>query len=151
MALADFTPDLPQPSLATMLGRALRRRCPWCGGSGVFRSWLELRPACPGCRLRLERGESDYFVGAYSINLIAMELLCAGILGGVVLLTWPDVPWTLIQWGAVAAIIVGAVVVYPYTKLLYLAMDIHHRPLTRAELEWHWDGGRAGDRELPHT
>jgi uncharacterized protein (DUF983 family) len=151
MSLADFTSDLPQPPLRTLLGRAARRRCPWCGGGHVFEGWLTLKAACPTCRLRLERGEADYFVGAYSINLILMELLCAGILGGVVWLTWPNVPWTLIQWGAIAAIVLGAIVVYPYTKLFYLATDLHHRPLTSAELEWHWDDGAAGARELPHT
>ena len=31
--------------LAVLLGRALRRRCPYCGTPGIFHGWFELRGA----------------------------------------------------------------------------------------------------------
>ena len=55
--------------------RALRRRCPRCGAGKVTQRWLILRPACPSCGLRLDRGESDYWLGAMLFNLIAAETL----------------------------------------------------------------------------
>jgi len=138
-----------RPSNLRLVLRALARRCPNCGAPGIFRSYTELRDNCPNCGLRLHRGESDYFIGAYLLNLVAVELLFAALLGVVVIATYPDTPWTLLQWSGMALIILGAVICYPITKSLWLAADLMFRPMTEEELAWHREGGRA-DRELPH-
>lgn len=138
-----------RPSNLRMLLRALARRCPNCGAPGIFRSYTELRESCPRCGLRLQRGESDYFIGAYLLNLVAVELLFAALLGAVVVATYPDTPWLALQWGGVALIAGGAVVCYPITKAIWLAADLIFRPMTATELDWHREGGEA-DRELPH-
>jgi uncharacterized protein (DUF983 family) len=138
-----------RPSNLRLLSRALARRCPNCGAPGIFKSYTELREHCPNCGLRLQRGESDYFIGAYLLNLVAVEVLFALLLGVVVIVTYPDTPWTLLQWSGMALIIVGAVICYPITKSLWLAADLMFRPMTEKELDWHREGGRA-DRELPH-
>lgn len=136
------------PRWPRMLARALTLRCPHCGSRGVLPGWFRLAPACPGCGLRLERGESDYFLGAYLVNLIVAEFVVAGILVGVAYATWPDVPWDGIQWGGIAAVIAGVVVAYPFSKLTWLAWDLSLRPLTPAELAWHRRGGTHED-DLP--
>lgn len=138
-----------RPSNLRMVLRALARRCPNCGAPGIFRSYTELRENCPNCGLRLHRGESDYFIGAYLLNLVAVELLFAVLLGVVVIMTYPDTPWTLLQWSGMALIILGAVICYPITKSLWLAADLMFRPMTEQELDWHRAGGNA-DQELPH-
>jgi uncharacterized protein (DUF983 family) len=138
-----------RPSNVRLVLRALARRCPNCGAPGIFRSYTELRDTCPNCGLRLHRGESDYFIGAYLLNLVAVELLFALLLGVVVIVTYPDTPWTLLQWSGMALIILGAVICYPITKSLWLAADLMFRPMTEQELDWHRAGGKA-DRELPH-
>jgi uncharacterized protein (DUF983 family) len=132
-----------------MLVRAVLRRCPNCGAAGIFRSYTELRESCPVCGLRLQRGESDYFIGAYLLNLVAVELLFAVMLGVWAYVTYPNTPWTLIQWTGAALTIVGAVLCYPFSKSLWLAADLIFRPITEEELQWHRDKG-AADRELPH-
>lgn len=43
---------------ARLLGRALLRRCPNCGGGGIFAGWFHMRAACPTCAIPFERGES---------------------------------------------------------------------------------------------
>lgn len=53
------------PSRKRMLLRGLLLRCPHCGGKGIFPTFFNLKDHCPTCGLRMERGESDYFVGAY--------------------------------------------------------------------------------------
>jgi hypothetical protein len=93
-----------------------------------------MRPDCPTCGLQLDRGESDYFLGAYLFNLVAVELLFAALLGAVVIATWPDVPWELVQWGGVALVAIGAVVCYPFTRLAWLAFDLCFRPVDADEL-----------------
>jgi uncharacterized protein (DUF983 family) len=132
-----------------MLLRALARRCPNCGAPGIFKSYTELRESCPRCGIRLQRGESDYFIGAYLLNLVAVELLFGLLLTVVVIVTYPNTPWMLLQWGALVLIIVGAVICYPISKALWLAADLILRPVTETELAWHREGG-AADRELPH-
>jgi uncharacterized protein (DUF983 family) len=132
-----------------MLSRAIVRRCPNCGARGIFAGFTALRERCPACGLRLQRGENDYFIGAYLLNLVAVELLFALLLGVVVILTYPDTPWDLLQWSAIVLILGGALVCYPFAKALWLAADLIFRPLSDQELAWHREGGIA-DRELPH-
>lgn len=135
--------------LGTLLGRAVRLRCPNCGGGPVRRSWLKRLPACPRCGLRLDRGEHDYFIGAYLVNLIVAELLLALGLLIVLIATWPKPPWDVIQYGGAALLIVAPLVTYPITELVWLAFDLAARPLSAEELRWHQEGGTDG-RELPH-
>jgi len=133
-----------------LVWRAVRLRCPNCGAPGIFASWMRLRAQCPRCGLRLNRGESDYFIGAYLVNLVAVELLVAFLLGLVVVLTFPKTPWTALEWGAVVLSLVGALACYPFAQVLWLAADLWLRPLTPQELEWHRGGGRKGGEDLPH-
>ncbi|GJG84913.1 hypothetical protein tb265_00940 [Gemmatimonadetes bacterium T265] len=143
------TPGFTWRELGTRLRWALRLRCPYCGGGPVRSSWLKRLPGCPVCGIRLDRGEHDYFIGAYMVNLIAAEVLLAAGLLIVLLATWPTPPWDWIQYGGVALMIVLPLVTYPFTELLWLAFDLVFRPVTPAELAWHREGSLDA-RELPH-
>lgn len=138
-----------RPGMWKMLGRALLLRCPHCGGRRIFASMFELKRHCPTCGLRLERGEKDYFVGAYFFNLIAVELILFFVVVGFVYVTWPDPPWDLITWVAAVLMLSGCVLCYPFSKTTWLAVDLMIRPLSPEELDWHHRGGDPGDRELP--
>lgn len=139
------------PSAATMLARAMLRRCPNCGAPGIFAGYTTLREQCPRCGLRLHRGESDYFIGAYLLNLVAVELLFAVILGVIFVATYPHTPWALLQWGGLVLMVAGAVLCYPFAKSVWLAADLIFRPLSLEELEWHRRGGSTDEGgELPH-
>ena len=115
--------------------RGVRLRCPNCGSRGILDGWFKLKHRCPTCGLVLDRGESDYFLGAYTVNLIAVELLVTGVLVAVGLATAPNVPWTLLTWGGAALALVVAIGCYPLTKVLWLAFDTILRPVTVEELE----------------
>jgi len=135
MALATTSSSqLGLGRVARLFWRAVRLRCPNCGGGSIFQSFGHLRPDCPTCGFQLDRGESDYFLGAYLFNLVAVELLFAALLGGVMIATWPSPPWELIQWGGAALMVAGAVFCYPFAKTLWLAFDIAFRPVERDEL-----------------
>lgn len=116
-----------------LCGRALRRRCPACGEGAMWDGWLRLKPACPVCGLKLDRGESDFWIGAYLFNLIAAELAFAFVFVAVVLLTWPTPPWTLLTWGGSAGAVLAPIVFYPYTHGIWLAIDLLFRPDRRDE------------------
>jgi uncharacterized protein (DUF983 family) len=134
-----------------MLFRAMLRRCPNCGSPGIFAGYTTLKERCPKCGLRLHRGENDYFIGAYLLNLVAVEILFALVLAVVFISTYPNTPWALLQWGGLVLIIVGAVLCYPLSKALWLAADLIFRPMSPEELAWHRRGGSLDEREeLPH-
>src|SRR4051812_38795763 len=104
------------PSRKRMLLRALALRCPHCGGKGIFRTLFTLKEHCPTCGLRLERGESDYFVGAYLFNLCMVELILYVGVFGFIIATWPDPPWEEIKWVTAALMIAGCFLCYPFAK-----------------------------------
>lgn len=134
-----------------MLFRAMLRRCPNCGSPGIFVSYTKLGDHCPRCGLRLHRGENDYFIGAYLLNLVAVELMFALVLAVAFIATYPNTPWALLQWGGLALMIAGAVLCYPFSKALWLAADLIFRPVSPEELEWHRRDGSLDEREeLPH-
>lgn len=115
-----------------MIGRALRRRCPWCGDDGIFRGWFQLAANCPQCGLRFER-EPGYWVGAVTFNTALGIAVFLGSLGLSLLVTWPEVPWPWIApiTGGLAA--VAVVFAYPYTKLMWVAYDLRVHPLEPGE------------------
>ena len=114
--------------------RGLRLRCPNCGQAGILASWFTLRHRCPHCGLVLDRGESDYFLGAYLVNLVAVELIVTAVMFAIGWALWPRVPWTALTWGGVVIAALAAVACYPLTKSLWLAFDVMLRPVTEEEL-----------------
>jgi uncharacterized protein (DUF983 family) len=107
--------------------RAMRLRCPHCGGGPIFTSWSRLLPACPVCGLRLER-EQGYWVGAYFFNLMAMETAFVVWFVGFLLASWPDPPWELFQVTTILLMAVVPFAFFPFSKTLFLAFDLLVRP-----------------------
>lgn len=117
------------------VARGLGRRCPFCGSGGLFRNWLETKPACPGCGIRLDRGESDFFLGGFTINFIVVELLLAAFLVAAVLVTWPDVPWDWLLWIGAPLMVLAPIVFFPFSRTLWLAVDLAMRPPRPGDFE----------------
>jgi uncharacterized protein (DUF983 family) len=116
-----------------LLLRALRLRCPACGGGPLFRGWLEMETRCPSCGLRTERGEAGYVVGAYMFNIMASELIWAGIFLGLIVATWPTPPWDLLLYGGGAMMLAMPFLCYPFAKTAFLAFDLLFRPPEETE------------------
>jgi uncharacterized protein (DUF983 family) len=111
-----------------LLWRALRLRCPNCGGGPLFKSWLQMQARCPVCRMRLERGEEGYQVGAYMFNIVAAELFFAAIFLTTLAYRWPTPPWDLLLYGGMVMMVVTPVLFYPFSKDLFLDFDLMFRP-----------------------
>ncbi len=124
-------PNASLPSPVTRIGRALRLRCPACGARGILAGWLRLAECCPRCGLHPDRGEPDHFLGGYVANLGTAES-AAGILWALLLaVTWPDSSWELMQWAGAVLVVLMPVLLYPFTRLFFLAVDLiaqPHRP-----------------------
>jgi uncharacterized protein (DUF983 family) len=125
-----------------LLSRALRLRCPACGAGGLFTSWFGMRPVCPGCGLVMER-EEGYFLGAVMFNLVAAELLFAGGLLAVLLATWPNPPWDALWIGSVVGMVAVPLLLYPFSKTIWLAFDLLFRPVKAREFERHCAADQA--------
>jgi uncharacterized protein (DUF983 family) len=130
MASPPITPDTPPPrrSVTALFVRALRLRCPHCGGGPIFLTWSQLVPNCPVCALGLERGEHGYWLGAYFFNLMAMETVFSVWVLAFLLGTWPNPPWELLQATTIVLMLVVPVAFFPYSKTLFLAFDLLVRP-----------------------
>jgi len=111
-----------------VLWRAVRRQCPRCGSHGVWTGFMRMRAQCPACGLQLDRGESDYFYGAYLLNFVAAELVPVIVFVVSLIATWPDPPWNLLTAVTVVLAVLCPILLYPTTKALWLAFDLLLRP-----------------------
>ncbi len=111
-----------------LAGRALRRRCPNCGRGRLFDGWMQSRERCEHCGLRYDRGERDFFLGAYMFNLVAAELAFVVLLVAVIVATSPHTPWTAVTWGSVVMVLAAPLLLYPFSRALWLAFDLWFRP-----------------------
>ncbi len=130
-------PEAPSVSrVLVIMSRGLTLRCPNCGGGSLFTSWFRIRERCRRCGMPLERKaehDDDYFLGAMMFNLVAAELIfVAGMLTWL-LVTWPDVPWDLLQYVGIVFMIIAPILFYPLSKTIWLAFDLLFRPLTHEE------------------
>jgi uncharacterized protein (DUF983 family) len=120
--------------VGTVLGRAARLKCPNCGGGPVLKHWFRMRARCGTCGLAIERGERDYFIGSMMFNLVVSEMLFAVVFVAVMLVRWPNVPWDTLEWAAPLGMLAAPFVLFPFSKLAWLAFDILLRPVTPDEL-----------------
>jgi uncharacterized protein (DUF983 family) len=110
------------------LRRALTRRCPYCGGGSIYKGYLELRETCPTCGVRFER-EEGYFLGAYALNLIVSEFLALGLALYLIFGTGfrdADIIWKTAV--AVAMAVVFPIIFFPYSRTVWIAMDLTFHP-----------------------
>jgi hypothetical protein len=87
--------------------------------------------SCPQCRLVTDRGESGYALGGVWLNLFAAETVNTAIWISVAVSTWPDVPWTTLQIAGPITALVMPLFFYPFSKTLFLALDLWVRPEVR--------------------
>ena len=124
--------------VARDFSRAVLLRCPNCGGRKILKNWFTLKPRCTRCGIRLDRGEADdYFLGGMFFNIVLAEILFAIVLLVVVITMWPNVPWDGVEYSLIIAMVAAPIVLYPVSRLMWLALDLLLRPPDDAEMEWH--------------
>lgn len=93
-----------------------------------------MKEHCSRCGLRFER-EPGYWVGAVIINTTVIFATFLVVFGGMVLLTWPDVPWPAVLGATALANVIIPVVFYPLSKTVWLALEMSWHPLEPDEIE----------------
>jgi len=112
----------------TLLLRALLLRCPVCGSGGLFVHWFKIKDRCPTCGYVFARGESGYQLGSMAIDLIVPLVVWFFGFFGILIFTWPNPPWTLLQWGSAAFMVGFPLLLYPVSHTLAIALDVLVRP-----------------------
>jgi uncharacterized protein (DUF983 family) len=140
--------DLPRDTwkrFVVTMRRALGRRCPYCGSPGIFDGYFALRERCPRCGVRFER-EEGYFLGGYALNLIVAEFLGLGL--AIFLIFRTELRYLPLVWQeviAVALVILFPVALFPFSRTVWIAMDlIFHPPGRRSEQQLR---GRLTERD----
>jgi uncharacterized protein (DUF983 family) len=62
----------------TLASRAMRLRCPRCGGGKLFEGWFRMYERCPNCKLKYER-DPGYFLGSAYVNYGLTALIVTGV------------------------------------------------------------------------
>lgn len=122
-----------KPSLgrfARLVWRGLRLVCPNCGRGRLIKGWFGLRDRCPVCQVWLER-EEGYFLGAMAINLVIGEFVPVVGAVSVVVVTWPNPPWPVLQIAVPVLMGLFPVLLFPFSRMLWLALDWTFRPPSR--------------------
>ena len=105
---------------------------------------------CPGCGVRFER-EEGYWVGALIVNAAVTSAAFVVVLVGGLVLWWPDVPWVGLTVAAVAVNLVVPVVLYPWSKTIWMALDVALHRMDRRDHAVSGNGDARGqiDRGRP--
>jgi uncharacterized protein (DUF983 family) len=117
------------PTLGILVRRALTLRCPRCGARGIWDSWFKMKHACPACGQVLERGEShDFFIGAYMINLVVAETSAVIVAAIMWIVLGSRVSFNVLWGASMALAVLMPIAFYPFSRDLWLALDLHFRP-----------------------
>ncbi len=109
------------------------KHCGVCGSGHLFRRWFWMKERCPRCNLKFDRIEGQWS-GDIGVNtIVSFGALLVVLLGGV-LITWPDPPMGAIAVAAVAVAVIVPIVFLPFSKTLWLAVDLMMRPLEPGEV-----------------
>ncbi|HEX3721627.1 MAG TPA: DUF983 domain-containing protein [Nitrolancea sp.] len=115
-----------------LLGRGFIGHCPNCGQGHLFHHWVTMVERCPNCGLFFER-EEGYWTGAVAINTIFTELIFAIVIVAVIVWTWPDIPTRPLLIVAVALNALFPLFYYPFSKTVWVAIDLILHPLEENE------------------
>jgi uncharacterized protein (DUF983 family) len=115
-------------STGVMLRRGLRRRCPVCGQNKLFRRWIGMLDDCPRCGLTFQRVPGQW-LGSWFLNICLAQVLVIGIVLGGAIAAYPDPPLLLLGLLGGAVTILFPIWFFPYSRMLWVAIDLAMRPL----------------------
>ena len=84
-----------------------------------------MREHCPTCGLALAAGNR---AGAYILNLFASEIAAVLFIFAIVVRTWPNPPYGTLQWLVPVLMVIAPLVFYPFSKLVFVAIDLALHP-----------------------
>lgn len=89
---------------------------------------------CPTCTLRFERVEG-HWIGFIGTNTTVIVTLMFVLLMGSYLLAYPDPPGAWLLWSEVGLAVLGPLLFFPPSRMLWTAIDLLMRPLRPGEID----------------
>jgi len=100
----------------------------------LFPRWVTMLAHCPRCGHRFER-DPGYWLGAVIVNTAVTFALFIAMGLGMILATWPNVPWTTVLIVTLVLNGLFPLFFYPFSRTIWVALDLAVRPLEPTELE----------------
>ncbi|MGI9253208.1 MAG: DUF983 domain-containing protein, partial [Thermomicrobiales bacterium] len=111
-----------------LLGRAITRRCPYCGGGNIFDNYFTIKKICPTCEVQFER-EDGYFIGGYALNLVFSETLALGLAIWLLFFTPLKSGELLVQEVvAISLALLLPLIFFPFSRTFWMALDLTIHP-----------------------
>lgn len=119
---------------SVMLVRGFAQRCPACGGRHIFHRWFRMEQRCPTCTLLFERVEG-HWIGSLGLNTTVvfgamLIVLLAGSLIG-----YPNPPYGALMIAEIAIAVIGPLLFFPSSRMMWTAIDLLMRPLKPGEID----------------
>jgi uncharacterized protein (DUF983 family) len=130
------SPANRKDNLGTILGRALRLRCPVCGQGKMFRGLMSMNKRCSSCGLWFERAPG-YFLGSIYVNYGVTTVISMVVYLVPMVIRGRPVTWLLAP--VFAFCIVFPVFFFRYARSLWLAFDHYLSPFDPKERLRHED------------
>jgi uncharacterized protein (DUF983 family) len=108
------------PSIASLLVRCLRLRCPVCGKSTIAQRPFKIKHHCPSCDALFMR-EAGFFVGAILVNVVTTELVILAMYVVCLVIAGFDYRWVLTALFMTALLF--PVAFYHHSWSVWLAFD----------------------------
>jgi hypothetical protein len=100
----------------------------------VFHRWFRMAERCPTCTLRFERVEG-HWIGFVGTNTVVIFGLMFVLMIATYLLSYPDPPGSWLLWTEVGIALIGPLVFFPPSRMLWTAIDLLMRPLRPGEID----------------
>ena len=124
--------QLRTPPLLVLLVRALRLRCPNCGGGKLFAGWLMMHPRCSKCGFKFERGPG-YWLGSIYVNYGVTALLVT--LGYFVLFFTDVLPQEAVLGLLTAFLVLFGLFFFRFARSIWIAFDVYFDPVRGEECD----------------
>lgn len=118
----------------TVLLRGLFARCPACGSGRIFRQWFRMAETCPRCALRFERVEG-HWIGSLGVNTTVVFGAMLSALLASTLISYPEVHVVFLLVTQLVLALLGPLVFFPSSRMLWTAIDLLMRPLAPGEID----------------
>ena len=119
---------------SVILLRGLLARCPACGSRHVFRRFFIMSERCPTCSLKFERIEG-HWIGSLGVNTTVIFGAMLVALATLTFTAYPEVNVALMLVVEISIALLGPLVFFPSSRMLWTAIDLLMRPLTAGEID----------------
>jgi hypothetical protein len=111
-----------------------------CAQRKLFRRWILMAERCPRCGLTFQRVPGQW-LGSWFLNICLAQILVIAIVAGGAVVAYPNPPLLVLGLVAAAVTVVFPVWFFPYSRTIWVAIDLAMRPLE-------WDEGVDPQWEL---